>query len=219
MHVLGIESSCDETGVALVEADGDATPRLLAQALHSQVEMHADYGGVVPELASRDHIRRVLPLTREVLGAAGADARRDRRRRLHARPGSGRRAAGRRRRRLLARRGARQAGARRPPSRRATCCRRSSRPIRRRFRSSPARFGRPHATARGRRRRRATRCSATPSTTPPARPSTSRPSCSASAIRAGRRWRGWPSSAIPRPIALPRPLLHSAIRSTSRSPA
>ena len=73
MRVLGIETSCDETGIALVEAEGDATPRLLAQALHSQVEMHADYGGVVPELASRDHIRRVLPLTREVLAAAGAD--------------------------------------------------------------------------------------------------------------------------------------------------
>ena len=73
MRVLGIETSCDETGIALVEASGDATPRLLAQALHSQVEMHAAYGGVVPELASRDHIRRVLPLTREVLRAAGAE--------------------------------------------------------------------------------------------------------------------------------------------------
>ena len=73
MRVLGIETSCDETGVALVEAEGDATPRLLAQALHSQVEMHADYGGVVPELASRDHIRRVLPLTRSVLGEAGVE--------------------------------------------------------------------------------------------------------------------------------------------------
>jgi len=72
MRVLGIETSCDETGIALVEGEGHQTPRLLAQALHSQVEMHADYGGVVPELASRDHIRRVLPLTREVLRAAGA---------------------------------------------------------------------------------------------------------------------------------------------------
>jgi N6-L-threonylcarbamoyladenine synthase len=71
MRVLGIETSCDETGVALVEANGDETPRLLAQALHSQVEMHAAYGGVVPELATRDHIRRVLPLTRQVLAAAG----------------------------------------------------------------------------------------------------------------------------------------------------
>ena len=72
MLVLGIESSCDETGVALVDAAGSAVPRLRAQALHSQVEMHQAYGGVVPELASRDHIRRVLPLTRHVLDEAGA---------------------------------------------------------------------------------------------------------------------------------------------------
>ncbi len=68
--VLGIESSCDETGVALVRAVGAAAPTLLGQALHSQVRMHAEYGGVVPELASRDHIRRVLPLMREVLRQA-----------------------------------------------------------------------------------------------------------------------------------------------------
>jgi N6-L-threonylcarbamoyladenine synthase len=67
MLVLGIESSCDETGVALVEADGPGVPRLLAHALHSQVEMHQAYGGVVPELASRDHIRRVLPLAEVTL--------------------------------------------------------------------------------------------------------------------------------------------------------
>ena len=72
MLVLGIESSCDETGVALVEAIGDAPPTLRAQALHSQVAMHEAYGGVVPELASRDHIRRVLPLAREVLREADA---------------------------------------------------------------------------------------------------------------------------------------------------
>lgn len=74
MKVLGIESSCDETGVALVEAGGDAStpPRLLAEALHTQAAMHADYGGVVPELASRDHIRRVLPLLERVLAEAGA---------------------------------------------------------------------------------------------------------------------------------------------------
>jgi N6-L-threonylcarbamoyladenine synthase len=68
--VLGIETSCDETGVALVHAVGTTTPRLLAQAIHSQVEMHAEYGGVVPELASRDHVRRVLPLARDVLRQA-----------------------------------------------------------------------------------------------------------------------------------------------------
>jgi N6-L-threonylcarbamoyladenine synthase len=70
MLVLGIESSCDETGVALVQADGPGVPRLLAHALHSQVEMHQAYGGVVPELASRDHIRRVLPLCETVLAQA-----------------------------------------------------------------------------------------------------------------------------------------------------
>ena len=70
--ILGIESSCDETGVALVRAPGDgAVPVLLSHALHSQIEMHRAYGGVVPELASRDHIRRVLPLTEHVLGEAG----------------------------------------------------------------------------------------------------------------------------------------------------
>lgn len=71
MNVLGIESSCDETGIALVEVSGGEAPRLRAQALHSQIEMHQAYGGVVPELASRDHIRRVLPLTRQVLAEAG----------------------------------------------------------------------------------------------------------------------------------------------------
>ncbi len=67
MLVLGIESSCDETGVALYDTERG----LLSHALHSQVAMHAEYGGVVPELASRDHIRRVLPLTRQVLELAG----------------------------------------------------------------------------------------------------------------------------------------------------
>lgn len=67
MLVLGIESSCDETGIALYDTDRG----LLAHALHSQVEMHAEYGGVVPELASRDHIRRTLPLTQQVLDEAG----------------------------------------------------------------------------------------------------------------------------------------------------
>ena len=67
MLTLGIETSCDETGIALY-----CTERgLLSQALHSQVAMHERYGGVVPELASRDHIRRVLPLVRQVLEEAG----------------------------------------------------------------------------------------------------------------------------------------------------
>jgi N6-L-threonylcarbamoyladenine synthase len=72
MLVLGIESSCDETGVALVEAHGSSVPVLRADALHSQIDMHQAYGGVVPELASRDHIRRVLPLAEMVLAKANA---------------------------------------------------------------------------------------------------------------------------------------------------
>lgn len=67
MLILGVESSCDETGLALY----DSELGLLSHALHSQVAMHAEYGGVVPELASRDHIRRVLPLTERVLLDAG----------------------------------------------------------------------------------------------------------------------------------------------------
>jgi N6-L-threonylcarbamoyladenine synthase len=69
--VLGIESSCDETGVALVDARAGGVPVLLAHALHSQIAMHQAYGGVVPELASRDHIRRVLPLAQAVLRESG----------------------------------------------------------------------------------------------------------------------------------------------------
>lgn len=71
MLILGIETSCDETGVALYETTGGG--RLLAHAVHSQVAMHEAYGGVVPELASRDHIRRLVPLARSVLGQAGRD--------------------------------------------------------------------------------------------------------------------------------------------------
>lgn len=69
MIVLGIETSCDETGVAVY----DSTRGLLAQSLHSQVDLHAVYGGVVPEIASRDHVRRLLPLVRQTLADAGVD--------------------------------------------------------------------------------------------------------------------------------------------------
>ena len=69
MVVLGIETSCDETGIALL----DEHANVLAQAVHSQVDMHREYGGVVPELASRDHIRRVLPLLQQCLQRAGLD--------------------------------------------------------------------------------------------------------------------------------------------------
>ena len=65
MKVLGIETSCDETGIALY----DNKEGLLAHALYSQVETHQQYGGVVPEIASRDHVRKVLPLIEETLKA------------------------------------------------------------------------------------------------------------------------------------------------------
>ena len=69
MRVIGIESSCDETAVAVYDADLG----LLSHRLHSQIAMHQAYGGVVPELASRDHIRRLLPLVREALADAESD--------------------------------------------------------------------------------------------------------------------------------------------------
>lgn len=69
MIVIGIESSCDETGVALYDTDRG----LLAHEIHSQIDLHALYGGVVPELASRDHIRRLVPLTSQILHNAGLE--------------------------------------------------------------------------------------------------------------------------------------------------
>ena len=66
MRVLGLESSCDETGVAIYDSERG----LLADALYSQIALHAEFGGVVPELASRDHVRKLLPLVRDVLNKA-----------------------------------------------------------------------------------------------------------------------------------------------------
>jgi len=70
MRVLGIETSCDETGVAIF----DGSQGLLGHALYSQVDLHAEYGGVVPELASRDHVRKLLPLIRQVIDKSGINA-------------------------------------------------------------------------------------------------------------------------------------------------
>jgi N6-L-threonylcarbamoyladenine synthase len=69
MRVLGIETSCDETGVAIYDSERG----LLAEALYSQIELHQEYGGVVPELASRDHVRKCLPLIQQVLHEANSD--------------------------------------------------------------------------------------------------------------------------------------------------
>ena len=69
MRVLGIETSCDETGIAIY----DSEKGLLAHNLHSQIELHKEYGGVVPELASRDHVLRALPLIKETLTEANTE--------------------------------------------------------------------------------------------------------------------------------------------------
>ena len=154
MRVLGIESSCDETGVALVETRGSGLPVLLAHALHSQIDMHQAYGGVVPELAcARPHPARAAADARRCWRDAGVALGRLRRRRLHARPRAGRRAARRRGRRLRARRGAGQAGARRappggPPAFAFPSADPPTFPVRR-----AARLGRPHAADARRRRR------------------------------------------------------------------
>ena len=71
MRVLGIESSCDETGVAVYDTALPGPAGLRAHALYSQIALHAQYGGVVPELASRDHVRKLLPLIRQTLAEAG----------------------------------------------------------------------------------------------------------------------------------------------------
>ena len=71
MRVLGIETSCDETGVAVYDTAFPGAEGLRAQAVYSQVALHAEYGGVVPELASRDHVRKLLPLVRQTLAEAG----------------------------------------------------------------------------------------------------------------------------------------------------
>src|SRR3546814_521380 len=73
MKVLGIESSCDETGVAVYDTALAGAAGLRAHAVYSQIALHAQYGGVVPELASRDHVRKLLPLIRQTLAEAGLE--------------------------------------------------------------------------------------------------------------------------------------------------
>ena len=74
MKILGLETSCDETGLAIYDSElNDGMGGVLAQVLYSQIELHAMYGGVVPELASRDHIRKLVPLLHELLDKAKLD--------------------------------------------------------------------------------------------------------------------------------------------------
>ena len=193
MLVLGFESSCDENGRRALRSGRG----LLAHALHSQVAMHRDYGGVVPELASRDHVRRLVPCCARYWPIAGARSARLARSPIR-KDRAGRRLAG----RLGVCRGARTGSGRADHSitiSRGTSCRRC-------FLRAPS-FRSWHCSCRvatqlmrvtgvgeyellGRR-----------STMPPARPLTRPPSCSAWAIRAGRRCRCWPNRASPMPSA------------------
>ena len=194
MRVLGIETSCDETAAAVYDGERG----LLSHCLYSQVQLHAEYGGVVPELASRDHVRKLLPLIQTGARRGRHSARADRRRRLHRRARTGRRAAGRRVRspaawpspgdvpavgvhhlegHLLAP----DARSRRRPSFRSWRC----------WCPAATRCS-PKCAAWA-----TTRSSAPRSTMPPARRSTRRRSCSGCRIPAGRRWRSWPSSGRP----------------------
>ncbi len=88
--ILGIETSCDETAAAVVERG----ERTLASVVASQIATHARYGGVVPELASREHLRAIVPVVRAAMAEAGINFRGSRRHRRHARPRIGGRTAG-----------------------------------------------------------------------------------------------------------------------------
>ena len=179
---------------------------LLAHALHTQMAMHEEYGGVVPELASRDHIRRVLPLIRQVMHQAGLRSR-HRRRRLHPGAGARRRAAGRRQRRQCARLrlGIPALGIHHLEGHLLS-------PL---LASNPPRFPFVALLVSGGHTQLMrvgawanTNCWAKRWTTPRAKPSTRRRTCSASAIRAGRRSRTWPAREG-RAVQLPRPMLAS----------
>ena len=194
--VLGIESSCDETGAAVVD-------ERRARARGRRAEpgaLHATYGGVVPELASRDHLPNVGPVVREALARAGRTLADDRRHRRDESPGPRRRAARRRAGGEGTRVGARASRSSASITSWATCSRSSCgaakddppRPAL--SLRGAARVGRAHGDLPRRRpaRRRPSRSSARRATTPPARPSTRSRSCSGSVTRAGRSWTSWP---------------------------
>ena len=202
MLILGIETSCDETGVALY--DGDAR-RLLAHAVHSQVAMHEAYGGVVPELASRDHIRRLVAPDPQGPGFFQQEFQRTERHRVHRRPGARRGAPGGSLLRPRPRGRAEHPVSGYSPPRRAPAF---APPVSRAAGFSVRRAAglrRPYPAHAGRRGRAATRFSARPRTTPRARPSTRPPSSSAWAIRAAPRFRSSPSPVRPGATACPGP--------------
>ena len=211
--ILGIETSCDETAAAVVTADG----QVLSSIVASQAELHARYGGVVPEVASRRHLELVGPVVREALDEAGVELGRSRADRRHAGPGpdrcAARRPLGGQGDRLVARHAARPrrspAGPRGValPRRRPRSSRRSSACSR----AAGTRSCSPCASAAR------SSASAPRSTTPPARRSTRAPGCSACRYPGRRRDRRARARGRPRGVLASRSRASRA--STSRSPA
>ena len=153
LRVLGIESTCDETAAAVVEADSMGRGKILSNAVLSQIAEHAAYGGVVPEIAARAHLDSLDRLIRRALAEADCGDRRSRRHRRHRRARPDRRRHGRRDHRQGHRAGRRQALRRRQSSR-SPCA--DAAPDRR-YRlslSAAAGVGRPLPARRGQRRRR-----------------------------------------------------------------
>ena len=204
--VLGIETSCDETGVGVVAVDDRGRVELLADEIASSVDEHARFGGVVPEVASRAHLQAMVPAVHRALATAGVAPARRRRRRRHRRAGAGGGAAGRGRRGQGLRGRLGRAAVRGQPPRRA-----------RRRRHAPARPAAAVPGAAGLRRalqparrpgpRRArSRRSARRSTTRRARPSTRSPGCSGCPSPAARTSTGSGRDGDPAAIAFPRGL-------------
>ncbi len=202
-RVLGIETSCDETAAAVV-VDGH---EVLSSVVSSQVDLHARFGGVVPEIASRAHVELLTPVIARALVEARDRRRPRRRRRRHRRARAHRRPARRRQRGQDPGPGVGRAlRGRQPP--RGPPLRRPPRGSRARAPGGrAARLGRPHPARADGGPRSATVSSARPSTTPPARPSTRSPATSASATRAVRRSTPSPWRATPTPSAFPRAIL------------
>ena len=187
MLILGIETSCDETSAAVVEETGDAAKpwAIRSNVVASQVPIHREWGGVVPELASRQHIRDICGVVERALDEAGDDVARSRRDRGHAGAGPRRIAARRRVVRQGRRRGGRPAARRRPSSGRPH---RVARAAERRAAAAGGRarrVGRAHEPVSRRAARLATSCSAARETMRRARRTTRWRSCSASAIPGG----------------------------------
>ena len=203
--ILAIETSCDETAAAVMRGGRE----LLSSVVASQVDFHARFGGVVPEIASRKHTEAIVGVVDEALEQAGIGLADDRRARRHARP----RACGRAGRRARLREGPRvrdrPAARRREPPRGPHLRRRARRPRRRAAARGAGRLGRPHLARPHARVGRVPRRSARRSTTPRARPSTRSPRCSGLGYPGGPVISTLAEEGDPAAIDFPRAMLHS----------